>query len=136
MFANNGKGKVILKNQVLRGPVLKEWALTAVKHGNGQDWWIIIPKEKVNIYNMYLLTPDTIKGPFAQDWENAEAAQYEKFGLNVVISPDGKKFARMTNSDVLAPKIYLYDFDFKHCLFAKKQRFWIYPLTNLKTVFI
>ena len=85
---------------------------------------------------MYLLTPDTIKGPFAQDWENAEAAQYEKFGLNVVISPDGKKFARMTNSDVSAPKIYLYDFDFKHCLFAKKQRFWIYPLTNLKTVFI
>jgi hypothetical protein len=111
MNFNSGKGKVILKNQVLRGPVLKEWAMTAVKHGNGQDWWIIIPQEKVNIYNLYLLTPDSIKGPFVQNWENAEAAQYEKFGLNVVISPDGKKFARMTNSEVSVPKIYLYDFD-------------------------
>lgn len=111
MMSNNGKGKVILKNQILRGPVQKEWALTAVKHGNGRDWWIIVPQEKVNIYNLYLLTPDTIAGPFAQDWENSEASQYEKFGLNVVISPDGMKFARMTNSDVSVPKIYLYEFD-------------------------
>lgn len=111
MFANNGKGKVILKNQVLRGPVLKEWALTAVKHGNGRDWWIIIPQEKVNIYNLYLLTPDTIAGPFTQDWENSEASQYEKFGLNIVVSPDGKKFIRVTNSDFSVPKMYLYDFD-------------------------
>ena len=115
MSANNGTGKVIQKNQLLRGPVTQEGAFTAVRHGNGQDWWIIIPQEYVNVYNLYLLTPDTIIGPFTQDWEDSEASMYPKTGWNVVISPDGTKFARVTLTWVDGVnrfnRVYLYDFD-------------------------
>ncbi|MDO8366727.1 MAG: PKD domain-containing protein [Saprospiraceae bacterium] len=115
MNANNGKGKVILKNQLLRGPHPIEGAFTSVRHSNGRDWWIIIPEESVNVYNSYLLTPDTILGPFSQNWEDAEAAMYFKAGWNVVISPDGKKFARVTLTWVDGVnrfnRIFLYDFD-------------------------
>jgi len=96
MIANNGAGKVIQKNQLLRGPVIRGGAFTAVRHGNGRDWWIIIPQEYVNLYNLFLLTPDTILGPFTQNWEDAEASMFPKTGWNVVISPEGTKFARVT----------------------------------------
>lgn len=115
MYQNNFKGKVIKKNQVLRGPVKIEGAFTAVKHGNGRDWWIIIPQENVNIYNLYLLTPGGIEGPYPQDLEDSTAALYGKTGWNVVASPDGKKFARVTLSWLpdgqKFNRIFLYDFD-------------------------
>ncbi len=34
--------------------------LTAVKHGNGRDWWVIAHKSNTNIYNKLLVTPDTM----------------------------------------------------------------------------
>ncbi len=115
MNANNGKGKVIKKNQLLRGPFDIEGAFTAVRHGNGRDWWIIIPEEYVNVYNLYLLTPDTILGPFTQDWEDSVASVYYKTGWNVFISPDGKKFGRVTLSWLDGVnrfnRIFLYDLD-------------------------
>lgn len=80
MDKNNGKGKVIRKNQLLRGPATTEAVFSAIKHGNGRDWWIIIPQEYVNIYNRYLMTPDTILGPYVEDWEDSIASEYDKTG--------------------------------------------------------
>jgi len=110
MNANNGKGKVIQKNQLLRGPVTAEAVFTAVKHGNGRDWWIVIPQEYVNVYNLYLMTPDTILGPYSQNMEDSTASEHEKTGWNVFTSPDGKKFGRVTLSNGFN-RIFLYDFD-------------------------
>lgn len=110
MNANNGKGKVIMKNEVLRMGLAAEGALAAIKHGNGRDWWIVIPQEYVNVYNFYLLTPDTILGPFTQNWEDGTASEYVKTGWNIVFSPDGKKFGRVTLSTGFN-RIFLYDFD-------------------------
>jgi len=114
MNANNGKGKVIEKNKTLRDFVALEGAMTSVRHGNGRDWWIVIPQEYYNIYNIYLLTPDTLMGPFAQNWENHIAASPYKTGWNVVFSPDGRKFARVTltwEEKSRYNRIFLYDFD-------------------------
>lgn len=115
MNANNGKGKVTQKNQLLRGPVDKEGAFTSVRHANGRDWWIVIPENSINVYNLYLLTPDTIAGPFTQDWEDSEAAMYPKSDWNVFFSPDGKKFGRVTATWLDGVnrfnRIFLYDFD-------------------------
>ncbi|MFN0213376.1 MAG: PKD domain-containing protein [Saprospiraceae bacterium] len=115
MNANAGKGKVTKKNQLLRGPVEKESVFTSVRHGNGRDWWIVIPETRVNVYNLYLLTPDTILGPFSQDWEDNEASQFNKAGWNVAISPDGKKFVHVTLTWIDGVnrfnRIFLYDFD-------------------------
>ncbi|HYV90673.1 MAG TPA: T9SS type A sorting domain-containing protein [Chitinophagales bacterium] len=34
--------------------------LSAVKHANGRDWWIIVRKDETNDFYTYLLTPDSI----------------------------------------------------------------------------
>ncbi|MBN8677440.1 MAG: T9SS type A sorting domain-containing protein [Chitinophagales bacterium] len=115
MNANNGQGKVIDKNHLLRGPVTKEGIINAVKHANGRDWWVLIPEAEVNIYNFYLLTPDTIMGPLTQNLEDSEAALYPKAAWNSFVSPDGKKFGHVTLTWVDGVnrfnRIFLYDFD-------------------------
>jgi len=111
MNANEGKGRVTRKNQLLRGPINPvEWVLTSVRHGNGRDWWVVIPQENVNVFNLYLLTPDTILGPYAQDKEDGIASLHEKIGWNTVFSPDGNMFIRVTLSEGFN-RIFIYDFD-------------------------
>lgn len=68
MSANNGLGDVIEKNR--RFPLhqlMCSSRLTAAKHGNGRDWWIIRHGDRDNTYIKFLLTPDSILGPFFQN---------------------------------------------------------------------
>jgi len=115
MTLNGGKGRVLRKNQFIRDGDVDECAFTAVRHGNGRDWWLILPQEYVNVYNLYLVGPDTIQGPYVQDWETGLASRYFKTGWNVAFSPDGRKFARVTlswlNDTIRFNQIFLYDFD-------------------------
>ncbi len=108
MNANNGLGKVIKKNEVLWELDTMGGSVSAVRHGNGRDWWVVIPEHLDNIYRFYLITPDTIEGPFIQDWNNPEASHVLN-GWNTVFSPDGRKFVRTTNS--FPPSMFVYDFD-------------------------
>lgn len=43
MGANNDLGKVIQKNQTIINDSLHD-AVSTVRHGNGRDWWIVIPR--------------------------------------------------------------------------------------------
>lgn len=58
---NNGLGKVISKNNYLNNLDATD-CLTAIKHGNGRDWWIIsrVSDTANNDFYVYLVTPDTI----------------------------------------------------------------------------
>ncbi len=61
MNENNGNGKVIEKKSVLSSDTLLNGQLTAVKHGNGRDWWIIgDPMHGSNTYHKFLLSPQGI----------------------------------------------------------------------------
>jgi len=92
MNANGGKGKVVKKNQLLRGPVNEELAYTSFKHANGRDWWIIASDNPLNIYNRYLLTPDTIEGPFTYNLQDSIASLYDnQASWNAFFSPEGTK---------------------------------------------
>lgn len=65
MKENNGQGKVILKNQILmKDAVLSSNRMTAVKHGNGKDWWLVAPHQKEHIFYLFLVTANGISGPF------------------------------------------------------------------------
>lgn len=108
MNANNGLGKVVKKNEVLWELDTMGGSVSAVRHGNGRDWWVVIPEHFDNIFRLYLITPDTIDGPFIQDWNNPEASHVLN-GWNTVFSPDGRKFVRTTNS--FPPSMFVYDFD-------------------------
>ena len=40
--------------------------LTAVKHGNGRDWWLFAHKDFSSLMFKFLITPNGIQGPFVQ----------------------------------------------------------------------
>lgn len=90
MSYNNGLGKVTEKNIIIADGEFAD-AMTAVKHANGRDWWIVIP-EKNNIYHKLLLTPEGFQ-------HSTQVMEYNKllgqWANNAVFSPDGTKYARL-----------------------------------------
>ena len=55
---NEGKGKIVELNNLLYAPSTEQ--LTAVRHGNGTDIWIITHREESNIFEVFLLTKDGV----------------------------------------------------------------------------
>ncbi len=67
---NNGLGAVTQKNIQLNSMKADD-GLTAVKHGNGRDWWVFFRKASLstsasNTFYKYLITPSGITGPDTQ----------------------------------------------------------------------
>jgi hypothetical protein len=108
MNANNGLGAVIEKNQILmQDSILSGTELTLAKHGNGKDWWLI--KQAGNMHNRYykfLITTDTITGPFLQDIGTFPGLDNGEYGA-ATISPGGTKFAGVSGF----AKVNVFDFD-------------------------
>lgn len=101
---SNGLGAVTQKNEIAFQDTFTNH-LTAVRHGNGRDWWIAAHKGRSNRSLLFLLDPDGIHAPIAQhigpvwgprDWSGQS-----------VFSPDGSKYAR-ANPD---HGLNLFDFD-------------------------
>lgn len=62
MEANNGRGKVLQKKiPIIIGDSIGDSRLTACRHANGQDWWLVCHgREYDNKIYVSLVTPDTI----------------------------------------------------------------------------
>lgn len=104
--ADQGLGAVIQKNMVALEDTFSRY-ISAVRHGNGRDWWIIVPKWISNRYYIFLLDPSGIHPPLQQNigpvwWPRDGAGQ-------AVFSPDGTKYARAN------PENGLQIFDFDRC---------------------
>ena len=104
MTLDGGRGAVISKNNILLNDSLVEGRLTACKHANGRDWWMIVHRSNnSNQYIKYLITPYGIEGPWTQ---NIGAAREANFG-QCVFSPDGNFYAYYEPSNDL--DIYQFD---------------------------
>ena len=106
MTSNEGRGKVVKKNKIIfsTSSILPTY-LTACKHANGEDWWIIEQEQDTNIYFKVLLTKDSIMlfdyqtiGPILND--------YSGFG-QAVFSPNGKYYLIYNKQD----DVLVYDFN-------------------------
>ncbi|MBP6827105.1 MAG: PKD domain-containing protein [Saprospiraceae bacterium] len=107
MNADSGLGKVPEKNVLLEYGRLS-LTFQAVRHGNGRDWWIVIPEEGKDIYHFYLLDPEGIHGPYVQQVSDSWIpGQY--YNLMCAFSPDGSRFVRLGGDKPTAFR--LYDFD-------------------------
>ena len=68
--------------------------LTAVKHGNGRDWWVMnklsthTTVSHLNRFFVYLVTGDSIYTPLVQDLGTASDADLQK----IIWHPSGEKF--------------------------------------------
>jgi hypothetical protein len=109
MGMNNGLGKSILNKAPLPTiplQYLAPYGLTACKHANGRDWWVVRPGFKKNAYLTYLVTPDTITAPYYQEVEPGVFGGNQPAG-QTVFSQQGDKYAHINYTG----GIKLLDFD-------------------------
>ena len=109
MSLNNELGAVVEKNVEIIIDTLDIGKLTAVKHANGRDWWILTFEFDGNGYYKILLDPSGFQV------EKIEEDITFKFGLGgATFSPDGTKYARYSLNNTLTGN-YLYISDFDRC---------------------
>lgn len=109
MQENNGLGKVIEKSTILLQDTLDFGQLTATRHANGRDWWMLIPEYGTNVFYRFLITPEGVISKPPQAF--GTAIPYAGTGQNV-FSPDGSKYIRVKYG--YAPHAWgvsIYDFD-------------------------
>lgn len=113
MSLDNGLGAMISKNNILLNDTLVPGRITAVKHANGRDWWLVFHQAHTNLYYIYLIDVNGIQ-------------LYNSLAIGEVrthpngqscFSPDGKKFAMYDPLNDLD----LFDFDrcsgqFSNCI--------------------
>jgi hypothetical protein len=108
MKRNNGDGKVLNPNTVLSDKPYNLSYLTAVQHGNGSDWWIPANRYNSDMYEMVLLTHDSI---FVHHQEKIGRTIVQAVGQGF-FTPDGSKFVRIEIYDWVKPAfIDIFDFD-------------------------
>lgn len=92
MTQNGGKGAVISKNNILADGNLEPFAVT--RHGNGRDWWILLPENQSNRYRRFIITPNAIQEQTSL--ETGPEITCPRMG-STTFSPDGLQFARFQN---------------------------------------
>jgi hypothetical protein len=67
MDGNAGLGEVTSKNNILmRDKYLSHNRMTATRHANGRDWWLVKPDRYYKFIYTFLVTADSIYGPYEQ----------------------------------------------------------------------
>jgi hypothetical protein len=106
--AAEGMGAVTLRKELLLSDTLDVGKLSACRHANGRDWWVILPTLNSNLYYRYLLTPSGIELVGVQ-----EIGETVPTGLGqALFSPDGTKHIRFNGiSEQAGEFTTIYDFD-------------------------
>ncbi len=89
MDEDNGLGAVVEKNQVVLTDTISATGLTATKHANGQDWWLLVFEANSKRLYRVLATPE---GVFLEGTQLLDESIYYKITA-CAFSPDGSKFA-------------------------------------------
>ena len=100
MTLDGGLGAVTQKNQLLLADTLTVGGITACKHANGRDWWVVFHKKSGSTYYKFLLSPSGTQGPFSQNI-GLSFPYTNDFIWQSCFSPDGNKFASVTYRDTL-----------------------------------
>ena len=110
MTQDGGLGAVTEKNQILLDDIIQSNGLTAVRHANGRDWWLLIFKSQSPVYYRLLLTEN---GFSLAGTGQIDTPVYPEFGTNV-FSPDGTKFI-MTQHEYINGESWVDILDFDRC---------------------
>ncbi|MEZ4941707.1 MAG: T9SS type A sorting domain-containing protein [Saprospiraceae bacterium] len=93
MRLNNGVGKVSQKNIPVLNDTLSYGKLAAVKTSSGEDWWIVTPRRKNNVFYVLKFTENGIVDTLTQGIGITPDYKTESDG-QIVFSPDGSKIYR------------------------------------------
>ncbi len=101
---DSGFGAVTKKNQLVFQDTFCDM-LTAVRHANGRDWWVVLPRYNKGRYYIFLLSPQGLSEPMVRDI-GVPIDEY-LWGVQAGFSPNGKKYVNMSYSGGLQ----VFDFD-------------------------
>ncbi len=117
MGENGGFGKVIEKNKVIISDSLHA-DMHAVRHANGEDWWVLLGKASKPVIFSVLFTKDGIAGVFEQEVGPQPDPWFSTGGMSS-FSPDGTRYARYYKNEQLS----LFDFDRETGLLGNFRQF-------------
>jgi len=110
MEMKNGDGAAVILNQTIVPDTIDNGMLTACRHANGRDWWILLPKLASNIYYRLLLDPSGLHVDGTQKVGSLFGAHLTL--SQAVFSPDGTRYARTRSGLYYEPDtMNVYDFD-------------------------
>lgn len=107
---DSGRGGIISGKKNLHfydNDTLLPGKLTAMRHGNGRDWWLISKRACYPEMIEWLITPDTILGPYIVTLANDPNTCYDDIPGQACFSPQGDKYAIYYGSR----NVYSYEFD-------------------------
>ncbi len=104
MGKEGGLGAVVKKDQVLVQGDLERSA--AIRHGNGRDWWIVIPDNFSPIFNKFILSDKGVSDRFEQ-FETSKTTDSTEMNQVIRFTPDGSKLVRYHHR----LGVWIYDFD-------------------------
>lgn len=133
MDSNAGKGKVTVKNKILmENQHYTNCAMTAVRHGNGKDWWLVKADCENHRYQSFIVQGDTILGPYY--YQVADTGDFCTTYSQLYFSNDGSKFASSMYGTFIGStpnpfkdynRVDLYDFDRCNGTFTFKKYYRI-----------
>lgn len=104
MSLDSGRGAVVDKSDSLIQDTLTVGQLTACRHANGRDWWLVLPKYNSNLYHILLITPYEITD-FPQ--QIGPVIGWGEWSGQATFSPDGMRYVRYDRENGLT----MMDFD-------------------------
>jgi hypothetical protein len=108
MRLDGGKGAVTTVDSILINQKTDYGKLTACRHANGRDWWMLIPAFDSNVYFRFLIDPTGIHQLPPQQIGKAE---WSAIG-QACFSPDGTRYARFNVfGNQYGNDLSLFDFD-------------------------
>lgn len=88
MLLDGGQGGVVYKNHTVYIHSLMPGQLTATRHANGRDWWLICHHSLTDEFAIFLLSVNGISQPFIQ-----HIGSVMQYPMQACFSPNGEKFA-------------------------------------------
>lgn len=82
MSANGGHGDVVTANVLLQGPVTER--LTATRHANGRDVWVLYHLSESDAYLAYLVTCEGLQGPVVSQIGRAMVTHADGSGASII----------------------------------------------------
>ncbi len=92
MAGNQGQGKVLDKNHSFWANDTFTDGMTAVRHGNGRDWWLLYPRKRSNGYTLFRFSPKGFSKPVHHFLGGIR--KFEDWTSQMLFTPDGTKFIR------------------------------------------